>query len=206
MTSRTPRQEELLDIALDLAREGGIAGLTVRALADRAGFTEAALYRHYPSKQALLLALMARIEERLLPPARELAEERDRPARERLARVVRFHVRTVLEIDGLPILLLAEAAASSDRALQERIRGTVGGYLGLLEDLLGEIPEAERSGRSPRELALVLLGLSAATAIRHRLLPDARLEGAMAERMPELLVERLTRSPRGPEGGGGTAG
>ncbi len=192
MERHTPRQEELLDIALDLARDSGIAGLTVRNLASRAGFTEAALYRHFPSKQALLVALMGWIEQRFLPEAEAIAADRDRPARERLLDVVGLHVRTVLEIDGLPILLLAEASSTSDRALLERIRGTVGGYLAVLEDLLAEIPEPQRHGRTPGELALVLLGLSAATAIRHRLLPDPRLERAAAEELPALLLSRLT--------------
>ena len=56
--ARTPRQEELLDLALALTREVGLAGLTVRKLAERAGFTEAALYRHFHNKQALLLAMV----------------------------------------------------------------------------------------------------------------------------------------------------
>lgn len=194
MSHHTPRQEELLDIALDLARDSGIAGLTVRNLASRAGFTEAALYRHFPSKQALLVALMGWIERRFLPEAQAIAADRNRPVRERLVDVMGLHVRTVLEIDGLPILLLAEASSTSDRTLQERIRATVGGYLAVLEDLLAEVPEAQRHGRTPGELALVLLGLSAATAIRHRLLPDPRLERTAAEELPALLVDRLTRT------------
>src|SRR6185503_12705192 len=88
--AHTPRQEELLDLALALVREVGLAGLTVRKLAERAGFTEAALYRHFHNKQALLLAMVARVsEERLLGPLRAIATDRERTARERLAAVVR---------------------------------------------------------------------------------------------------------------------
>ena len=192
---RTARQEELLDIALDLTREVGIGGLTVRALADRAGFTEAALYRHFPSKQALLLALMRRIEERFLPTFRKIASAPERPARDRLVDVMEHHVATVLAIDGLPIFLLAEAASTGDRALQEQIRGTMGHYLALLEGLLDELPAADLDGRTPRELALVLMGLSAATALHHRLFPDAAVERAAAEALPTYLVERLLTPP-----------
>src|ERR1051325_535483 len=88
--AHTPRQEELLDLALDLVREVGIAGLTVRKLAVRAGFTEAALYRHFHNKQALLLAMVARVsEERLLAPLRAIAKDGARSPRQRLAAVVR---------------------------------------------------------------------------------------------------------------------
>jgi len=188
---RTARQEEILDIALNLTREVGIGGLTVRALAEKAGFTEAALYRHYPSKQALLLALMRRIEERFLPTFQQIASAPERPVRERLVDVIEHHVATVLAIDGLPIFLLAEAAATGDRELQEQIRGTMGHYLALLEGLVAELPEDDLGGRTPRELALVLMGLSAATALHHRLFPDEAVERAAAEALPAHLVERL---------------
>jgi len=189
--ARTARQEELLDIALDLSREVGIGGLTVRALATRAGFTEAALYRHFPSKQALLLSLMRRIEERFLPTFRRIAAAPERPARNRLIDVIEHHVATVLAIDGLPIFLLAEAAATGDDELQEQIRATMGRYLELLQGLVEELPPAERAGRTPRELALVLMGLSAATALHHRLFPDPAVERAATQVLPEYLVSRL---------------
>lgn len=191
MTRRTPRQEELLDIALDLAREVGLGGVTVRRLAERAGFSEAALYRHYPSKGTLLQALMGRIESRFLPAVRTIAQDSTRPAAERLTEVVRFHVRTVIAIDGLPMLLMAEAAATEDDALQDRIRRTAGGYLRVLEELLAQLPLAV----TPREASLVLLGLSAASAIRHRLLPDPELERRAFEELPATLVNLLITRP-----------
>lgn len=187
----TPRQEELLDIALDLARDVGLGGVTVRRLAERAGFTEAALYRHFPSKSALLQALMGRIESRYLPVMREIAEDEGRPAAERLVEVVRFHVRTVLAIEGLPILLLAEAAATGDEALQARIRSGAGGYLRVLEGLLRQLPLR----LEPQEASLLLLGLSAASAIRRRLLPDAELEARAVDALPPFLVEALIAAP-----------
>lgn len=180
-----------MDIALDLAREVGLGGLTVRRLAERAGFTEAALYRHFPSKSDLLQALMGRIESRFLPVMRGIARNEARPVSERLVEVVRFHVRTVLAIEGLPILLLAEAATTGDRALQERIRSGAGGYLGVLEGLLRRLPLRVE----PREASLLLLGLSAATAIRHRVLPDAELEERAVSALPDLLVDLLIQEP-----------
>src|SRR5262245_21290013 len=101
----TPRQEELLEHALAIAREVGLAGLTVRKLAQRAGFTEAALYRHFPHKQALLLGMVERLsEERLLGPIRAIATDSALTPRQKLAAVVRHHVTTVRAVDGLPVL------------------------------------------------------------------------------------------------------
>ena len=66
-----PRQLEILEAAGVILYEEGIGGLTTKNLAKRVGFTEAALYRHYRSKEEILDALLqyfyASMEERLPP-------------------------------------------------------------------------------------------------------------------------------------------
>ena len=187
----TPRQEELLDHALALAREGGLAGLTVRRLAERAGFTEAALYRHFPNKQALLLRMIERLsEERLLVPLRSIAGDAARPAAERLEAALGHHVSTVLALDGLPVLILAEAAAAGDEALLARFRAISGEVTGLFERLLREAGTPAGSP-DPRAQAVALLGLVAGAALHRRLVGDGAIEAELRERMPGHLVRRL---------------
>jgi AcrR family transcriptional regulator len=48
----------ILDIALDLFSEHGFEGTTLQQIADRLGFTKAALYYHFRSKDDLLEALV----------------------------------------------------------------------------------------------------------------------------------------------------
>jgi TetR/AcrR family transcriptional regulator len=174
----TPRQEEIIDRTLELVRVGGLGGLTTRKIAARVGFTEAALFRHYPSKQALLLGLMDRLEEMLVTPIRAIADDEALPPAERLERIIRHHTTVVRQHDSLPIMLLAEASASGDPALVDRMRTIFRRYLSLLErvaregqargELIGDV--------EPDCMALLLLGAPAALAIRHRLEPDTSAE------------------------------
>ena len=189
--AHTARQEELLELALDLVREVGIAGLTVRRLAERAGFTEAALYRHFHNKQALLLAMVERVsEERLLGPLRTIAADRERTPRQRLAAVVRHHVSTILALEGLPVLILAEAAAAGDEALLARFRTVVGELQSILGGLIAEAG-APADGPSPPALGVVLIGIGAATALQHRLGAPRAVEREVRDVLPEIIVERL---------------
>lgn len=191
MSEITPRQEELIEHALALVREVGLSGLTVRKLAERVGFSEAGLYRHFPSKEALLLTMVRRLsEDRLLEPIRALAARRDRTPVERLESMVSHHVRTVLELDGLPILVLAEAAATGNEELLTVFRGVLDELFGLLRGVLHEVP-GSTGVPDPSLLALAMLGVPAATAIRHRLAPDARLEEEAWTELPGLLVRGL---------------
>jgi TetR/AcrR family tetracycline transcriptional repressor len=55
------RRDEVLDAALELLDEVGLDALTVRRLAERLEVQPGALYRHYPSKAALLDAMVERL-------------------------------------------------------------------------------------------------------------------------------------------------
>jgi AcrR family transcriptional regulator len=64
MTEAGPQQttrERILDVALDLFVEKGYDKTSLREIAERMGFTKAALYYHFTSKSDLLMALHMRL-------------------------------------------------------------------------------------------------------------------------------------------------
>jgi len=62
------RREEILEAGLEIARERGLAAVSMRAVADRVGVTPMALYPHVGSKAALLDGMVGRLLSRLPPP------------------------------------------------------------------------------------------------------------------------------------------
>lgn len=54
----TDRRRQLLETALDLFSRKGFEGATTKAIAEAAGVTEAIIFRHFPSKQALYTAVL----------------------------------------------------------------------------------------------------------------------------------------------------
>lgn len=59
------RQKEIIDAAGKILTESGIGGLTTKKLALEMGFSEAAIYRHFPSKEAIILALLEYLRENM---------------------------------------------------------------------------------------------------------------------------------------------
>ena len=74
------RQVELTDAALHIIATQGIAALSTRSLAQQVGLSSGAIFRHFPSIEAVLEAVVARVEAVLestlpaatLPPAERL--------------------------------------------------------------------------------------------------------------------------------------
>lgn len=111
-TERRPTEErrgELTDAALRIIATRGISALTTRALAKEVGLTSGALFRHFRSLDALLDAVVERVElvlDGTFPPA-------DLPPLERLERFVDARSAAVGAQLGIMRLVLSEQFALS---------------------------------------------------------------------------------------------
>ncbi|HEY2291812.1 MAG TPA: TetR/AcrR family transcriptional regulator [Thermoanaerobaculia bacterium] len=192
----TPRQEEILDRTFELVRESGLANLTMKKVADRMGFTEPALYRHFPNKQALVLGLLGRLESLLLPEIEAAAAREDLPPVERLERIILHHLGLILRTDGLPFLILAEASATGDEVVIGKMRQVMGGMRSAMDRVFDEMPAVP--GEPPRRhLVLPLVGFSIATAVQRRMMPQTSLSDEETLDLARFLVRRILGSPQG---------
>jgi AcrR family transcriptional regulator len=71
------RRQEILDAALALADERGLAAVSMRAVAERTGVTPMALYPQVGSKAELLDGMLERLLTELVPPAGAPAADAD---------------------------------------------------------------------------------------------------------------------------------
>lgn len=85
---RPSRERQILEAALSLFAENGYDGTSVRQIAERAEVTEAALYRHHESKQALAEALFRDHMTRYAARLQEIVERSDLSVEARLRAIV----------------------------------------------------------------------------------------------------------------------
>ncbi len=98
------RQAELIDAALHIIATRGIAELTTRSLAEHVGLTSGAIFRHFASIDALIEAVVGRVEsvmESTFPPS-------ELPPGERLDRFVEARSTAVGGQVGIMQLMLSE--------------------------------------------------------------------------------------------------
>ena len=90
------RRKELIAVAANLFASRGYYAVTVDDIGDAVGLTGPALYRHFSSKEALLVAVFDEVIEELTTRIRALVSESPDPATALLA-IVRLHVEFAIE-------------------------------------------------------------------------------------------------------------
>lgn len=195
-SSAASRQDEILDRTIELLRESGLAGLTMKKVAERVGFTEPAIYRHFPNKQALLAGVASRMSRLFLGPVRAIAEEEDAPPLDRIERIVAHHIGLIVDLDGIPVLLLAEATASGEGVLARKMSEIAGTYLEIVGGLAARLTRP--AGCPPPQIAVLpVLGLAAAVALERRLMSERRLTRETALELARYVVRRLLGTEEG---------
>ncbi|GAB4342549.1 MAG: hypothetical protein Kow0037_30030 [Calditrichia bacterium] len=114
------RQREIKQAILHIIAEEGLHALSTRNLAKKVGISEGALFRHFPSKRDMMLAILEDVQTDLMNPLREIAQQ-NLPAPERLFKFLCTHVRYLIQNRGITILLFSEAAHLNDSELKNRM-------------------------------------------------------------------------------------
>ncbi len=139
---RNNRREKILQaLAQMLEKEPG-ERITTAKLAVAVGVSEAALYRHFPSKGKILEGLIDYIEENTLVRAKQMAAEKGDPL-ERMERILRMTLEFAQKNPGMCRILTGEALAGET----ERLRKRVGQFFQHYETCLAQLlQEGQRKG------------------------------------------------------------
>jgi AcrR family transcriptional regulator len=134
----------LIDAARELLEEAGYAGAPVQAIAERAGVSAGALYRHFDSKAELFVEVFREVAKRDLAAVDEAAAEGG--CLERLEAAVATHARRALRRRRLAWALLYEPVDPLVDAERLVYRRTYARHMaGLLRQAIaaGEIPDQD---------------------------------------------------------------
>lgn len=162
--SRLPtqaRQAEIVAAALHLAQDRSPAAITTTDLARAMGLSQGALFKHFPTKDAIWLAAMSWVAEHLLRTLQEAAQQAPTPV-DALRSVFDAHVAFVMNHPGVPRMIFHELQQAQDSPLKQQVRVLMQGYRQLLLGLLGSaaqrgdlVPELDASAAATLFLGIV---------------------------------------------------
>jgi AcrR family transcriptional regulator len=101
------RREVTVETVIELAAEQNPTDITTGAIAKRMGVTQGALFRHFPSKDAILQAVMRWVSERLLARVDKATSAAASPLAA-LEAAFMAHIDFISEHPGVPRMLFGE--------------------------------------------------------------------------------------------------
>lgn len=135
--STESRQAEIIATMIALAAERNPADIATTDIARVMNVTQGALFRHFPTKEAIRLAVIEWIEARLmneLGAVRQSAPD----ALQGLEAMFLAHVRFIREFPGVPRLVFAELQQPDSSPLRQRVQKIMQRYRRILAEVLDE--------------------------------------------------------------------
>ncbi len=173
------RQLEIIKAACRRIDEKGIQELTTKNLAADLGLSEAALYRHFRSKNEILLALLDFFYLQLKPRvARALAEKGTAP--ERLERFMLAPISLFAENPAVVGVIFSDGIFHFDQVLREKIQEIIQFNQ---QTLVGILAEGQQKGEFRQDvlaaqLAPMVMGSMRFTVLKWKM--DGRSYGLLA--------------------------
>lgn len=179
------RRQQIIDTAADLFASRGYHGVSVNDIGAACGISGPALYKHFPSKQALLAASLTEISETLRDVGRQRVEEAP-DARAALAALIDWHIDFALTHPSL-IVIQDREWSNLDADAQAAVRRTQLTYIDIWVDVLARLrPELDR----PTARAMVQAGFGLLNSTPH----SARLaESTMRELLHAMATAALAK-------------
>jgi AcrR family transcriptional regulator len=138
--STEERQAEIVATALRLARESSPALITTADIATEIGITQGAVFKHFPTKDAIWLAAMRWVRATLLQRLQAAADQAGSPL-DALGAMFRAHVEFVVAHPGVPRFIFHELQQPADSAAKLEVRAVLQGYRKMLLGLLAQAIE-----------------------------------------------------------------
>ena len=129
------RRAATVEAVINLAAEQNPSDITTTAIAQRMGLTQGALFRHFPTKDAILEAVMTWVAERLLSRVERAALNLTSPLAA-LEAVFMAHIDFVSEHPGVPRMLFGELQRPGETLPKRMVQTLIQRYGERLRHLL----------------------------------------------------------------------
>jgi AcrR family transcriptional regulator len=115
------RQDEIKQAVLDIIFTQGLKSLSTKNLAKHIGLSEGAIFRHFATKQDILLSILQDVQTDLIAQLREITVA-PLPPEVRLEKFLCTTVHYLTDKKGVTMLLFSEASHNNDSVLKNSLQ------------------------------------------------------------------------------------
>ncbi len=130
------RQSELVQAALVLAAQRSPAEITTGDLAHAIGITQGGVFKHFPNKESIWLAVLDWAHDALLQRLRQVAQHHQVEVVQAMRAVFMAHIQFVEQYPGVPRLIFQELQHAKPTPLKGKVQALMGDYRLLISGLL----------------------------------------------------------------------
>jgi TetR/AcrR family transcriptional regulator len=130
------RKQQIVEIVLELVAARGTEAVSAQVVADAIGVTQPAVFRHFPTKEAMWLAVMDWLEERLVSIYSATDKDAGEPGLIVLSRMFLGHVELIEGYPALAKLVFADHLRLQYPSLQARFGRIHQAYLARLSAVI----------------------------------------------------------------------
>jgi AcrR family transcriptional regulator len=131
------RREEIIRVTLELAAKQGVDDVTTQDMAKAMGVTQGAVFRHFLSKDAIWLAVMQWVRDRLMGVLGHAAEQGRDPL-DALQRMFFAQINFIASHPAIPRVLMSEHLHGRSAALRRLVTEIMLGYEAKIAGLLAD--------------------------------------------------------------------
>lgn len=152
---------------MEIIATDGLENLTMLKIGKRVGISDAALYKHFKSKQIILFEMTQEIKQSMYENVQSEVLGMNGSPVDKLREFLRLHLTFLERHKGLPRILFSEALHTNDPQLQEALRQIINNYLSFVEGLLmaGQKASLIRNDLDVEAAAQAFLGITQGTVI-----------------------------------------
>lgn len=163
------RKAEITETTLRLLATTPVENLSTSQIAKEIGITQAAIFRHFPTKDALWLAVLESIESRAI--ARwDHALETEKTPLARLRALLQAQLLLIAENPAIPVLIFSAGRIAAESTIRPvHLRVLDGLRRRATDQLRAAQANTAGAGPSPEDSSDLLLGLLQGTVFRWRM-------------------------------------
>lgn len=188
------RQEQIKQAVLDIIYTDGLKSLSTRNLAKRIGLSEGAIFRHFASKQGIILAIIKDVQTDFIGSLRDIANSNAAPE-ERLNSFLCQTVTYLTQNKGITMLMFSEASNNNDITLKNNLAEIFNNQKMLVSKIIMDgIALGQWDESIPVEnIAMLYMGIPISINIELILNNGVFHTGSFCSKMMHLMLKMLNK-------------
>ena len=143
-TNTVSRKQQIARAAMEIISEEGLHNLVMVKIAKRVGVTDAAIYKHFRSKDEMLLYMIEDLEKLMFERFLEHTGNVVGPI-DQLYNLLSFQFEFIEENKGVPRIIFSESLQQQNKEIKVKISGLLTNFLQIVKDIL---KAAKKSGQA----------------------------------------------------------